>query len=277
MGYGQTTAKRRSTTYVLAALSGLFTGGIAWGQTVVIPQGLPVQIKPTYTEPGLPAFDFSGGSSLDGGSGGGNGGGGDDDGGSGGADAGGAALDTMNAQSWGAQASTAASAMGVNASALAATCVMESGCKNSGAGSGSSASGVWQMIDSTYNADIAGAIALNPSIASNITAGLDGKMDPATQAYAAAYELRQDALILQKNGISNPTVLDTRTLYQFGQQGGLAVAQASDSDNLSSLLTLTPSQLATNGISSNTTVGQWRQTITSKLGLSASQVVLAQK
>ncbi|MBB4200193.1 hypothetical protein CCR94_02195 [Rhodoblastus sphagnicola] len=133
------------------------------------------------------------------------------------------------------------------------------------------------MIDSTYTADIAGAIALDPSIAANITAGLDGKMDPATQAYAAAYELRQDALLLQKNGISNPTTLDTRTLYQFGQQGGLAVAQASDSENLSSLLSLTPSQLAANGISLNTTVGQWRQTITSKLGSSASQVVLAQK
>jgi len=244
---------------------------------VVIPQGLPVQIKPAFTEPGLPAFDFSGGSSLGGGSGGGNGGGGGDDGGTGGADAGGAALDTMNAQSWGAQASAAAASMGVNASALAATCVMESGCKNSGAGSGSSASGVWQMIDSTYNADIAGAIALNPSIASNITAGLDGKMDPATQAYAAAYELRQDALILQKNGISDPTVLDTRTLYQFGQGAGVAVAKAPDSANLSTYLNLTSSQLAANGISSSTTVGEWRQTISTKLGSSASQVVLAQK
>ncbi|MCW2319119.1 2-methylcitrate dehydratase PrpD [Rhodoblastus acidophilus] len=96
------------------------------------------------------------------------------------------------------------------------------------------------MIDSTYNADIAGAIALNPSIASNITQGLDGKMDPATEAYAAAYELRQDALILQKNGISDPTVLDTRTLYQFGQGAGVAVAKAPDSANLSSYLNLPP-------------------------------------
>ena len=35
-------------------------------------------------------------------------------------------------------------------------------------------------------------------------------MDPATEAYAAAYELRQDALNLQNGefAISNPTVLE---------------------------------------------------------------------
>src|SRR6204780_5920100 len=35
---------------------------------VVLPQGLPVQVKPTYTEPGLPQFSFptSGGSLLGG-------------------------------------------------------------------------------------------------------------------------------------------------------------------------------------------------------------------
>ena len=35
---------------------------------VVLPQGLPVQVKPTYTEPGLPQFTFptSGGSLLGG-------------------------------------------------------------------------------------------------------------------------------------------------------------------------------------------------------------------
>src|SRR5271156_1543735 len=36
---------------------------------VVLPNGLPVQVKPTYSEPGLPAFSFpTGGGSLLGGS-----------------------------------------------------------------------------------------------------------------------------------------------------------------------------------------------------------------
>ena len=268
---------KRASTHVIITLSVVvLSAGFSVAQTLHVPSGIPTQIKPTYTEPAVPVFNFGGGSTL-GGNSGGTGNDGTGDGGTGGADNGGAALDLMNSQSWAPQATAAASAMGVNASALAATCVVESGCQNTGAGSGSSASGVWQMINSTYNADIAGAIAYNPSIAANVTSGLDGKMDPATEAYAAAYELRQDALILQKNDFSNPTVLDARTLYQFGQGDGVAVAKAQNSDNLASLLSLTPSQLAANGIASTTTVGEWRATITSKLGTTASQVVLAQK
>lgn len=247
------------------------------GPTVVMPSGLPTQIKPTYPEPGLPAYQFPNGSGATlGASYGSDGSTGSSSGtGSGGTDNGGDALTLMTSQSWGAQASAAATAMGVNPSALAATCVMESGCQNSSGSTSSSASGVWQMINSTYTADIAGAIALNPSIASNITSGLDGKMDPTTEAYAAAYELRQDAQILQSNGIDNPTVLQTRALYQFGQGAGIAVAKADDSENLSALLNLTPAQFAANGISSLTTVGDWRQTISTKLGGSANQIVMA--
>ena len=32
--------------------------------------------------------------------------------------------------------------------------------------------------------------------------GLSGQMDPTTEAYAASYELRTDALALQSDGIS---------------------------------------------------------------------------
>jgi hypothetical protein len=181
----------------------------------------------------------------------------------------------MLSQSWGTSAEDAAAAMGVNASALAAVCVMESGCQNSPAGSGSSAAGAFQMINSTYAADIAGAIVTDPTIASSITQGSAGQMDPATEAYAAAYELMSDAQTLQNNGIANPTVLDTRALYQFGQTGGVAVATASPSANLEQIVNLSPSSMAANGITSSTTVGQWQQTITNKLGATASQVVLA--
>ena len=47
----------------------------------------------------------------------------------------------------------------------------------------------FQMINSTYTADIAAAVALDPSIADSITSGLAGKINPGTEAYAAAYEL----------------------------------------------------------------------------------------
>ena len=159
--------------------------------------------------------------------------------------------------------------MGVNPTALAATCVMESGCQNTPAGGTGSASGAFQMINSTYTADIAGAVALDPSIADSITPGLAGKMDPGTEAYAAAYELMNDAQVLQNNGIANPTVLDTRAIYQFGQASGIEVANANPSANLKLLVNLSPANMAANGITATTTVGQWQATIANKLRLAA--------
>ena len=64
----------------------------------------------------------------------------------------GAALGTMMAQDWGNAAAGNASAMGVNPTALAATCVIESGCRNL-RGQGS-ISGAFQMTDATYTTDI---------------------------------------------------------------------------------------------------------------------------
>jgi hypothetical protein len=61
--------------------------------------------------------------------------------------------------------------MGVSATALAATCVMESNCQNVGAGAGSSAAGAFQMINSTYTADISGAVAYDPGIAAALSRG----------------------------------------------------------------------------------------------------------
>ena len=57
------------------------------------------------------------------------------------------------------------------------------------------------MINSTYTADINGAVAYDPDIAGSIVSGLAGQMDPATEAYAAAYELRTDAQLLETNGV----------------------------------------------------------------------------
>jgi hypothetical protein len=132
------------------------------------------------------------------------------------------------------------------------------------------------MINTTYTADINGALAYDPDIAGNIVSGLAGQMDPATEAYAAAYELRTDALALQSDGVSAPTVLQARAMYQFGSGAGLDVAEASDTDNLQSYINLTPAQLAANGLTSTETVGEWRQTVINKIGAStASQTILS--
>ena len=248
---------------------------------VVLPNGLPVQVKPTYSEPGLPAFSFpTGGGSLLGGSTGSVDTGGDGSTSAGGGSSGGSgdAYNTMIAQSWGSAAADAASALGVSATALAATCVMESNCQNVGASGGGTASGAFQMINSTYTADINGAVAYDPAISGSIVSGLAGQMDPTTEAYAASYELRADALSLQQNdGISDPTVLQTRAVYQFGGNVGLDVAAANDSDNIAQITGLSPASLAANGLTTSSTVGQWRQTIINKLGsATANQSVLQQ-
>jgi hypothetical protein len=273
---------RRWLWLVVGASGVLAAHGASADPQVILPQGLPVQVKPTFTEPGLPQFTFptSGGALLGGSAdtGGGNGSGDGSTSAGGGSTAGsGDAYNTMMAQSWGSSAATAAGAMGISATALAATCVMESNCQNVGvAGSTSTAAGAFQMINTTYNADINGAVAYDPSIAGTIVSGSAGEMDPATEAYAASYELRQDALQLENAGVNDPTVEDVRAIYQFGSKNGVQVAQASDSDNLESYINLTPAQLSANGLSASTTVGQWRQTIANKIGSAATQSVLSQ-
>jgi len=102
-------------------------------------------------------------------------------------------------------------------------------------------------------------------------------MDPATEAYAASYELRSDALLLQAKNVDDPTVLDVRAVYQFGAGVGPEVATADDSENIAQLTGLSAASLAANGLSSSSTVGQWRATVIAKLGsATANQSVLAQ-
>ena len=197
----------RRWLWLVAGASGvLATQAASADPQVVLPNGLPVQVKPTYSEPGLPAFSFpTGGGSLLGGSADAGTGGGDGSASAGGGSSGGSgdAYNTMMWQSWGSAAANAAGAR-VSATALAATCVMESNCQNVGASGGGSASGAFQMINSTYTADINAAVAYDPAISGSIVSGLAGQMDPTTEAYAASYELRTDALALQGDGISAP-------------------------------------------------------------------------
>src|ERR1700728_3786820 len=167
----------RRWLWMVVAASGVMAARAAGADPqVVLPQGLPVQVKPTYTEPGLPQFSFptSGGSLLGGSAdaGSGSGDGSTNPSSGGGSPAGsGDAYNSMMSQSWGSSAANAAGAMGVSATALAATCAMESNCQHVGSSGGSSATGAFQMISSTYNADIQGAVAYDPSIAGTIVSG----------------------------------------------------------------------------------------------------------
>jgi len=232
--------------------------------------GVPQQIIPQVGEVGLPLFTIPPGTvSILGGSTG-----------TGGAEAGGtgtstdsSALDTMLATSWGTSAQQSSEALGVNASALAATCVLESGCQNVG-GTGT-ITGAFQMTAATYQSSLAAALRDNPNLGTNIVPGLAGQSDPATQAIAAAEYLKQGAQYLQSNGVSTPTVLDVRGYYNFGPQGGVQIAQAQSSALMSdTLLGVSAKTLANNGITSGETVGQWRSGVASKIGSAAMASVL---
>lgn len=182
----------------------------------------------------------------------------------------GGTLARLTSQSWGAQAAENAMALGVNPSALAATCVLESNCSANVGGTGT-ISGAFQMTDGTYAQTVAEARASNPALARQIT----GKNDPASQSIAASQYLVDGANALQAAGVSNPTVLDSRSYYQFGPRYGVDVATAADSQLMSDVLAGTSvATLRANGITPSTTVAQWRATVTNKIGAAASQPVL---
>jgi len=258
----------RLLTASAAAMGFWATGALA----DVAPQtmnGVPQQIVPQAAEVGLPAFTMPtgtvslyGGSTGSGGSSGGTGTSTDS-----------SALDTMLGTAWGASAQQSAQALGVNASALAATCVMESGCQNvSGTGT---ITGAFQMTAATYQSSLAAALAQDPSLAANIVPGLAGQSDPATQAIAASMYLKQGAQYLQSNGISSPTALDVRGYYNFGPANGANLAQANDSQLMSSAMpSVSNIALVNNGISPSETVGQWRAGVAAKMGSAANQNVL---
>jgi len=128
------------------------------------------------------------------------------------------------------------------------------------------------MTDSSFTASINAAISRNPNLAANIVPGLAGKLDPATQSIAAAEYLRQGATALQSTSLPNPTVLDVRSYYNFGPSAAAAVALAPDSNLMSDAVSLTTQGYRANGINPGvTTVGDWRASISAKIGPSAAR------
>jgi len=181
------------------------------------------------------------------------------------------AMTTMMSRSWGEAASQYADAVGVTAVSVAATCTLESNCTANPGGTGT-ISGTFQMTDSSFTASINAALACDPNLAANIVPGLAGKLDPATQSIAAAEYMRQGAEYLKMHDVPNPSVLDVRGYYNFGPGNAVSIAQAPDTALMSAEITgLSASQFRLNGIDpTSTTVGQWRASITGKIGQSAA-------
>ena len=247
------------------------SGAAGASPSPVTMNGVPEQVIPAVSEVGLGDFTMPTGTTSIGSDSSSTGTGSGDT--SSGVDLSGTSYDTMMAQSWGALAASNAQTLGVNPVAVAATCVVESGCQNV-TGSGN-ITGAFQMLNSTYTASMAAALADHPELASSTTSGLAGQNDPATQAIAAAEYLKQAAVQLQTAGVTNPTVLDVRGTYNFGPRNGVAIAQADGSALMSSVISgLSTSTLAANGISTTTTVQQWRDSVSAKIGSASTQSVL---
>lgn len=185
-------------------------------------------------------------------------------------------LDTMLAKPWGPTAVDNSLALGVKPSALAATCVVESGCRKV-AGSGS-ITGAFQMAAPTYTEMIDKAIADNPDLASRVVPGLAGQSDPATQSIAAAEYLLHGAETLRNAGIADPTVLDVRAYYNFGPTNGAALAAADPKETLAAVMpTVSKRTFIKNGVKPGETVGQWRASLSAKIGNAAYQSVLGER
>ncbi len=265
--------QRRWAALAAASAIALFgVGRSASGQVPATLNGPPVQVRPYVSEPGVPPITIGIGTlnPLPSGGAGGSGG----DAGAGGGNVGPSnALNMMIGQPWGGAAVSAAQAVGVNPTALAATCVLESGCQNVG-GSGS-ITGAFQMTATTYTSMINAAAAANPALANQIVPGLAGQNDPGTQAIAASEYLLQGAQALQAAGISDPSVLQTRGYYNFGPSSGTALASASpDMTMAAAMPNVSAATLRSNGITQGETVGQWQASITAKIGNAAGQSIL---
>ena len=144
---------------VLASGLGLDLCASAFGQVPQSLSGAPVQVQPYVPEPGVPLITITPGALNPFPVGDGTGSGGDGTGiaadgagtggdGNGGGETGSGsvgsstALSAMLAQPWGTVAVANTQVLGVNASAIAATCVLESGCQNIAAASGSTERGL---------------------------------------------------------------------------------------------------------------------------------------
>lgn len=271
------TTKRRATarwklagSTALLAMAGTVTATGSWAVTFSTMNGAPVQMQPYVDEPGAPMVTVPVGTpqpfaspAVSGGSGGA--------GGSGSTGGSTEALTTMYGTTWGADAGSNAQSIGLNPSALAMTCVIESSCDVSK--SNGSYTGAFQLGAAAFHDGLATALAANPALAPQVVQGPSGINDPTTAAIAAGGYLLQGAQALENAGISNPTALDVRGYYNFTPQIGIRLAQADGGELMSTYLP--PSYMTGNAIPGTMTVGQWRENVAAKGGTAAYQPVRA--
>jgi hypothetical protein len=117
------------------------------------------------------------------------------------------------------------------------------------------------------------ALAADPSLASEVVQGAAGMTDPVTEAIAASGYLMQANQALAGDNIANPTVIDTRSYYEFGPTYGANVATAAPTALMSSIVP--QSMLTANNISPTETVAQYQASVAAKIGNSAYQTVSA--
>lgn len=224
--------------------------------TIVSGAGVPPQIVPTIPEPGAPNFSFptsnSAGTSTAPSSSAGTwvGEGTATD-----------ALSTLQSQSYGAAAISAAENDGVNPATLAAFAQVESHFSNVGNGS-SSAQGVWQITQGTWDGTVSRY---------NLPYTEADRNDPTAQADVASHIISEYATTVSKSTGAPATSLQTYGAYMFGPSAGAAIASAKDQS--APLSQFVSSKALSNNGMSGWTVGQYYQTMANQMGSGASASV----
>lgn len=166
---------------------------------------------------------------------------------------------TMLNQSYGIQAVAAAKAAGINPDALAAFGQIESHFQNVGNAS-SSASGVWQITDGTWN-QYAAQLGLS---------GAD-RSDPTVQAQVASAVMSSYAASVDKVTGTPATAVQVYGAYMFGPGTGAQLAQQQNQDRpLSDFVSA--STLASNHMT-GLTVAQYYSTMAQRMGSGATEAV----
>jgi hypothetical protein len=183
-------------------------------------------------------------------------------------------LAAMLTTPWGTTAATSAIDLGVNPVALAATCMLASGCSTPSGGS--AARGVFQLHPDSFQQGLREALAIDPSLTSQIVQGHGAISDPTTAAIAASGYLILVAQTLQNAGISHPTILQARCYFIFGAANVGKLATASPGTLMSEAMpSVSQATLTANGVAPGETVAEWETSITARIGAAATQSLLA--
>lgn len=216
---------------------------------------VPEQIIPLAKEIGAPSFAYTGASSSASGTGSTTSSSASYSGSWGSTDA----MSTLLNQSYGADAVAAAKAAGINPDTLAAFGQIESHYQNVGNAT-SSAKGVWQITDGTWN-EYASKLGLS---------GAD-RSDPVVQAKVSSAIISDYSSSVSKATGTTATSAQVYGAYMFGTKAGSELASESDQSAPLSKYVSTKTLAANN--MTGWTVGQYYQTVSSRMGSGATEKV----